>query len=1010
MFLTQRYVPRIGVDDLLSRPLGRGVCGHIEMEYPASFVREDQEDEEDLISHGGHDEEVNGHDVGNVVLQEALPGLRLRLPVTDHVLGDSGLAQNDPDLAQLADNVRCTPEGIGARHAPDEITGFLGNRRLSRLPGARQLRPVLTELPPMPSDDRFGSHNHEGIAPARQSISETSQVMVCLSKKWFTIQSTWIGRSRTDGAVGKWILAVERRVNAFLQLFINVGVRVFGRDSLNRLSGDSTLPNRSKCALRKCSRIRFIMRMGEEDEVRVAVRFAVACSALAVGTALVCLAHDAEYPARDEYIIEIGREAHATSMGFASKDGRGYLGNGCYLQVLDVSDPESILLLGEILLPSPVSDIAMQGDTAYVACVSNGLRIIDVSNPDNLAEIGSLTVTGDTWHLEYSEEYIYLGNSDGLRVIDVSNPGQPVSKGSLPLEVFDLIVCGNHLYLVNFDGLYAVDVTDPIQPTIEDGFEIFFGEDLEAIALDREGSYVYVVSMEGLHVMDVSQPGTLSQVGFWSAPESLRGLGISLWDDRAFLTAEGMLVEFDVSEPVSPHPIGFYPVGENNDVCAWSLVVDAGTAYLSDLETGLAMLNVNDAGAAPLLGLYSVYGWFGQVAWSDHIAAFTDDEFDLDGSLTLVFDTSDPATPVHRGSLRTWGEGGLVRSRMVNGLLYLAFEDRFTVADLTDPANPCELASVPLNQEPDDMCLWGNRVFVVSGSDLIPIDIEDPNHPTVEPVVPLLAWSQKIAVLDDHLVLAGYAGLELRQADAPYAHVASLAAPYGLHVATLVAHSLPQTRAVFVGRGSDEEEEGEIWMVDVTDPSAPQSHGLLPTEAYIAQMGARDNFLYVLLLGGDEGLSVLNITNPWEPFPHAGYPGPFWDNDGMAVLADMILVSDGFFGFTILQNNLLHSGDVPPSVSPNGQTLILTGVCPNPFEQRTCIEFHIPEAEEVALSVFDVTGRQIATLTPGRLLAGDHRVEWNGKNDQGRVVPAGLYWAKLSTRSGSATRPMMRSR
>jgi len=109
--------------------------------------------------------------------------------------------------------------------------------------------------------------------------------------------------------------------------------------------------------------------MGEEKEVLVAVRFALACVVLSVSAALVCQASDAGFPSQDEYIIEIGREAHATSMGFALKDGRGYLGNGCYLQVLDVSDPESIMLLGEILLPSPVSDVVVQGDMAHVACV-----------------------------------------------------------------------------------------------------------------------------------------------------------------------------------------------------------------------------------------------------------------------------------------------------------------------------------------------------------------------------------------------------------------------------------------------------------------------------------------------------------------------------------------------------------------------------------------------------------------------------------------------------------------
>jgi len=160
------FIPWESIDDLLGSPLGSWIRGDVEMQDAPSVMSQDQEDEEDLIPHGWYDEEVDGRDVSDVILQEALPGLRRRLPLTDHVFRNRRLVEFDPDLSQLADNVWSTPERIGERHTPDEVADFLRGCWPPRLPGARELRPVLAELAPTPCDDGFGSNDHERLTPA----------------------------------------------------------------------------------------------------------------------------------------------------------------------------------------------------------------------------------------------------------------------------------------------------------------------------------------------------------------------------------------------------------------------------------------------------------------------------------------------------------------------------------------------------------------------------------------------------------------------------------------------------------------------------------------------------------------------------------------------------------------------------------------------------------------------------------------------------------------------------
>jgi len=104
--VSRGLVPRERLHDLLGRPLCRRIRGDVEMENPASLVGEDQEDKEDSIANGGHNEEVDGGDVFDVIPQESSPSGGGRSLPSDHVFLDRRFVQIDSDLAQLPDNVR----------------------------------------------------------------------------------------------------------------------------------------------------------------------------------------------------------------------------------------------------------------------------------------------------------------------------------------------------------------------------------------------------------------------------------------------------------------------------------------------------------------------------------------------------------------------------------------------------------------------------------------------------------------------------------------------------------------------------------------------------------------------------------------------------------------------------------------------------------------------------------------------------------------------------------------
>ncbi len=81
----------------------------------------------------------------------------------------------------------------------------------------------------------------------------------------------------------------------------------------------------------------------------------------------------------------------------------------------------------------------------------------------------------------------------------------------------------------------------------------------------------------------------------------------------------------------------------------------------------------------------------------------------------------------------------------------------------------------------------------------------------------------------------------------------------------------------------------------------------------------------------------------------------------------------------------------------------LSPAYPNPFNPRTEIAFDLPEPTAVDLAIYDVNGRQVATLLDARPHdAGRHRVSWTGRDSNGRRLASGVYLLRLRAGRHSA--------
>lgn len=75
---------------------------------------------------------------------------------------------------------------------------------------------------------------------------------------------------------------------------------------------------------------------------------------------------------------------------------------------------------------------------------------------------------------------------------------------------------------------------------------------------------------------------------------------------------------------------------------------------------------------------------------------------------------------------------------------------------------------------------------------------------------------------------------------------------------------------------------------------------------------------------------------------------------------------------------------------------------PNPFNPSTTIEFSVPEQGFYTLKIFDMNGKETASLVNERLNAGSYNVEWNASNSS-----SGVYFYKLVSENFSAVKKMI---
>jgi uncharacterized protein (AIM24 family) len=160
----------------------------------------------------------------------------------------------------------------------------------------------------------------------------------------------------------------------------------------------------------------------------------------------------------------------------------------------------------------------------------------------------------------------------------------------------------------------------------------------------------------------------------------------------------------------------------------------------------------------------------------------------------------------------------------------------------------------------------------------------------------------------------------------------------------------------------------------------------------------------------DEGLESFTLyrRDDARPLPIVVAEGPFDPTTRSYVDASVEPGKTYHYELSINTSDGDHIRSAVATVTvPLFETALIQNF-PNPFRPATTIEYTLGERSHAVVGIYDVAGRLVIRLDQGVRDVGTHRVEWNGRDADGRLTGSGVYFYRLENAPNVAPRKMLR--
>jgi choice-of-anchor B domain-containing protein len=728
---------------------------------------------------------------------------------------------------------------------------------------------------------------------------------------------------------------------------------------------------------------------------------------------------------------------------------------------VDATDPPNAVEIWT--LPGPVSiwrDIKTYQNYAYIVTegsgAGTGMQIVDLTDPLNPVHVGTYTGSGfDTAHniwidVDAGIAYMCGASGGGMFIVSLADPENPVHLDYFgPYYIHDLWVGGGIAYAaaISSGSLRIIDVSNPANPlTLVSHF--YAGAATHNAWPTSDGTHCVTTDETGGGHLKVWNVQNLADIQIASAYQVTRQTAIIhnalLRDDMAYLAyyAAGTQI-VDLTDPTNPVEVGYYDTSTRTGGFDgnWGVYPfrDDDTFYSSDRQTGFFVLEFTGGFAGRISG--TVRNVATQAPLGDAVIR-------VHPNLTLESDAA--------GTYDGWTSGGTYEV-VTERFGYVPDTTMVTIPEHGSIVHDVDLVQLP-NGDVELVLVRAGTSAPVAGA-----RVEVPGTP----VSGLVSDANGEVVLADlpagtpFVAKIGLFGRKLT--DVTVVASENLTTQVQVEVAAGFSDDFDFDQVWIVGAPDDGATDG-IWERAI--PFGSYSQGIIgPDEdatptglgyAYVTENHVPGAFAgssdvdggkTTLLSPVFDGTGFGTLTLTYQRWFSNRAPtqsddefradastdgGATWTNletidfgyDSWAAAAialdPLLTISDQmqirFVAEDLGSNTYVEAGidDVVILTSVTGAPgmegvaaarLDFAAPMPNPFRASTCFAFEMPVTGPAELAVFDIAGRRVATLMRGdRVAAGSHRAVWNGRDEAGRPVATGVYFAKLVTADGTRTR------
>jgi len=205
------------------------------------------------------------------------------------------------------------------------------------------------------------------------------------------------------------------------------------------------------------------------------------------------------------------------------------------LHVVDVTNPVSPVLRGTLSTNGNALDVAVRGSTAYIANGSN-LFLASVANPASMIQIATLPLAGTIQGVDVDSQRklaVVAAGTNGIYVVDVSNPVTPVARGNVSTgDARDVAIRGNFVFVADYqNSTTSVDITTPSAPVVLSHItDPNLGGFLQDMVLSSNFALAADVKfVNGIPITDITDPHNLRARAILTSPSAIIMVWVSHW-------------------------------------------------------------------------------------------------------------------------------------------------------------------------------------------------------------------------------------------------------------------------------------------------------------------------------------------------------------------------------------------------------------------------------------------------------------------------------------------------